>query len=148
VADWTARISGRESQGGHGRLSCQDRGTIAMREHKTATRISHQQVSRWVKRLGDRAAYHAISPRRPARAPASASAPRSRIARIDLKDAAVPYGDDDFASDITNVNASNRYRTGGVAERAHSDFWHPETLHLIVSITAQIRARAARSTRA
>jgi hypothetical protein len=76
-----------------------------------------------------------------------AAEPRARIAEIALKNAAVHYGDEDLASDITNVNASDSYRTGGVAERAHSDFWRPETLHLIASVTAQIRGRAARGTR-
>ena len=74
--------------------------------------------------------------------------PRNRIGKITMKDVTLPYGDNDFAADITNVDASTWYRTGGFAERAHSDFLYPQTLHLIASVTLQLRSRAAHESKA
>lgn len=65
--------------------------------------------------------------------------PAQRIGAIALKSPAMPYSDQDFAADITNVDASARFTDGGAIEGAHSDFWHEETFHLIASIAEQVR---------
>jgi ParB family chromosome partitioning protein len=51
VADWNARISGRESQGSN-QWSSADRGSTTVRQHEQATGISHQMVARWRGSLG------------------------------------------------------------------------------------------------
>jgi hypothetical protein len=59
--------------------------------------------------------------------------------RIQLKDPNTRYSASDLAKDITNVDASGVFLKGGWTEGAHSDFWHPETYHLIASVLEQIR---------
>lgn len=68
-----------------------------------------------------------------------ATRPEGRIARVVLKDIDESYSQSDFGSDITNVDASSVYLKGGFAEGGHSDFWHPQTLHLIASVVEQVR---------
>lgn len=65
--------------------------------------------------------------------------PADRIGRTDFRPANRPYTDRDFENDITNVDASRIFVKSGLAEGAHSDFWHEETLHLIASLTEQTR---------
>ena len=45
----------------------------------------------------------------------------------------------DLQSDITNVDASWAFRSGGIAEGAHSDFWWEESIHLVPSVVQQTR---------
>jgi len=65
--------------------------------------------------------------------------PRDRIASIEMRPVEQRYGLDDFAKDITNVDASAYYVGGPWAEGAHSQFWHTETMHLIASMVEQVR---------
>jgi hypothetical protein len=65
--------------------------------------------------------------------------PHDRIKSIMMRPVDEPYAGDDFSMDIINVNASQYYVGGGWLEGAHSDFWHTETLHLIVSVAEQVR---------
>lgn len=65
--------------------------------------------------------------------------PSNRIGAVTLKDTSTGYTAADFAKDITNVDASSVYLTGGWTEGGHSDFWHPQTLHLIASLVEQAR---------
>jgi hypothetical protein len=68
-----------------------------------------------------------------------ATAPADRIGSTSLRSVDSPYSNADFAKDITNVDSSAYFRTGGWLEGAHSDFWHKETLHLITSVVEQVR---------
>jgi hypothetical protein len=44
-----------------------------------------------------------------------------------------PYLAAEF-SKVTNVDAAWRYRRGGLLAGAHSDIWHPESVHLVLSL--------------
>jgi hypothetical protein len=68
-----------------------------------------------------------------------ASEPHERIGSIKLRPVDQPYGPDDFARDITNVDASAFYVGGPWIEGAHSQFWQTETMHLIASVAEQVR---------
>ena len=69
-----------------------------------------------------------------------AAAPANSIGSLSLRPVDNSYIESDFAHDITNVDASRFFTTGGWAEGGHSDFWHTETLHLIASIVEQVHS--------
>jgi hypothetical protein len=68
-----------------------------------------------------------------------AAEPRDRIGSLKIRPVGEKYGPDDFARDITNVNASDLYVGGPWIEGAHSQFWHTETMHLVASLVEQVR---------
>jgi hypothetical protein len=51
------------------------------------------------------------------------------------------YPHSDLASPIVNVDASRRYRRGRFTrpEGAHSDFWYPESIHLLLTLADYAR---------
>lgn len=65
--------------------------------------------------------------------------PNKRIGGIELLRVDTRYPDTAFATDITNVDASDFFTGGGWIEGAHSQFWHSETMHLIASVIEQVR---------
>lgn len=60
---------------------------------------------------------------------------------IRLRRAGVPYHHEDFDAPIVNVDSTWRYRRGRFwrPEGAHSDIWHPESAHLLLSLAGLAR---------
>ena len=92
--------------------------------------------SRWDSALCN---WHSVSEGESGIGCGGATAPADRIGSTILHTVDSPYSNADFANDITNVDASAYFKTGGWLEGAHSDFWHSETLHLITSVVEQVR---------
>lgn len=83
--------------------------------------------------------WHRLSEGQPGIGCKGASSPSTRIGSIALLDASISYPDDAFVMDITNVDASLVFKADEPVVGAHSDFWHPETFHLIASVVEQVR---------
>ncbi|MFI6869016.1 hypothetical protein [Nocardia sp. NPDC050406] len=62
--------------------------------------------------------------------------PADQLQSIRLRALGEEYGYDDFEARIVNVDANWRYRSGRFrrVEGAHSDFWYPESAHLILGL--------------
>jgi hypothetical protein len=68
--------------------------------------------------------------------------PKRWIGQTVLRPSSEAYQATDFESPIVNVDADAVYRKGRLRpEGAHSDIWHEETLHLILSLVRHMRAR-------
>jgi hypothetical protein len=65
--------------------------------------------------------------------------PAGRTHTVAFRPLTEDYTRADLQSDITNVDASWAFRTGGIAEGAHSDFWWEESIHLVLSVVQQTR---------
>jgi hypothetical protein len=62
--------------------------------------------------------------------------PADQIGRVELHDPDTAYRHDELAHRIVNIDASRRYRRGRrwYPAGAHSDIWHPESAHLLLSL--------------
>lgn len=62
--------------------------------------------------------------------------PAEHVSGLSLRSATTPYRRDDFPTPIVNVDASARFRHGrwSLPQGAHSDYWYPESAHLILSL--------------
>lgn len=66
--------------------------------------------------------------------------PAARTHTIRFRPIAEDYTREDLRSgDITNVDASWAFTSGGIAEGAHSDFWWEDSIHLVLSVVRQTR---------
>jgi hypothetical protein len=66
--------------------------------------------------------------------------PARFIGRTVLRPPNQPYTAEDFSNLIVNIDANAVYTDGGLRpEGAHSDLWHPETIHLILTLADRAR---------
>ena len=83
--------------------------------------------------------WHSLSEGEPGIGCSGAVEPHDLIGSISLLAVDTPYPETAFYKDITNVNASDYFTSGGWIGGAHSEFWHTETMHLIASLVEQVR---------
>lgn len=80
--------------------------------------------------------WHRLAEGSPGIGHVGAREPRDQIGWLDLRDTASPYHHDDLDHRIVNVDASRRFRRGALwsPAGAHSDIWHRESAHLLLSL--------------
>jgi hypothetical protein len=80
--------------------------------------------------------WHTIAEGQPGIGHTGAREPAARIHATRLLDPDTAYTPDDFAEPLVNIDARWRYRRGRWTrpEGAHSDIWHPESAHLLLSL--------------
>ncbi|MGW4633607.1 hypothetical protein [Nocardia sp. NPDC004415] len=79
--------------------------------------------------------WHGIAEGAPGIGHSGAEAPADQISSIRLREVHDDYQRADFASRIVNVDATWKYRDGRWRPAgAHSDIWHPESTHLLLSL--------------
>lgn len=62
--------------------------------------------------------------------------PAEHVSATNLRSSTTPYRRDDFPTPIVNIDASTRFRRGRwlKPQGAHSDYWYPESAHLLLSL--------------
>ncbi|GAA4935171.1 hypothetical protein [Actinoplanes utahensis] len=77
--------------------------------------------------------WHRVMERRPAVGAVGSTWPAAAH-RTRLKPVTEAYRQRDFPTRLTNVDATWLYDSRTFPVGAHSDFWHPETMHLLLSL--------------
>ncbi|WP_280474568.1 hypothetical protein [Nocardia asiatica] len=79
--------------------------------------------------------WHRLAEGQPGIGHSGAQSPAEHITTVQLLEMSKSYERADFKSRIVNVDATWKYRHGRWRpEGAHSDIWHPESIHLLLSL--------------